>query len=73
MTTAPKTIRRRKGWPKWAKWYAKDADGGTFLFEKEPLIGGTTWYEPSFHGKLDEIEINRPCKSWQQSLRRILP
>lgn len=21
MTTAPKTIRRRKGWPKWAKYY----------------------------------------------------
>ena len=64
--TKPKTIRRKKAWPKWAKWAAKDAFGDCHVFS-ELFPGWGDWHTQRVI--CGDLKIRG---GWANSLRRIV-
>jgi len=71
-----KTILRKKGWPKWAKYYAVDHYYGTWVYSKEPSNIPCTdaWWFYNCVGKMKIVRghLAEDCKTWCDSLRRIV-
>lgn len=70
-----KTIRRRKSWPKWARWYAVDGDDLAFVFAEEPTLrrdytGMQYWM--SHDGEWEWV-TTRQRGECTRSLRKIAP
>ena len=70
----PKTIERRKSWPKWARWYAADHPriGFRCVFSKRPVKGSY----PQWCNTGKRILVVRgpiPDPDWTKTLRKIVP
>ena len=63
-----KKIQRRKAWPKWVRFVARDEAGELYGYENEPMTGGTIWCDPGFRC----IRLNKQRGDWTQSLRRVV-
>lgn len=63
-----KTIKRRKSWPKWARWYAED-EAGAALFSRKP-----SWSGFFFAAGLNlDVQPAFDCdEAFSESLRRII-
>jgi hypothetical protein len=68
MSVPTPTVKRRKSWPKWARWYAVDEDGTMYVFATRPGIFLFSWIV--LGGKCDQVRGPRLC-SWRESLRKI--
>lgn len=75
--TAVRTITRRKGWPKWARWRTVTDEGREFLWSRRPgapLKSGifdaprATPFQINSSGR----ERDEWRKGWARSLRRIV-
>jgi hypothetical protein len=77
MTATIKTIKRRKGWPKWARWYAVDPHG-CGVYDTKPEIGEACGGLPSWIFGGRGVVVSGPSTltlrcHWTQTLRRIVP
>ena len=77
MTAKIKTIRRRKGWPKWAKWYEGEDDEYQghigFLHSKKPIpMSEIDSYAGAMITNVICIDALKGIKPGIKSLRRIV-
>jgi hypothetical protein len=74
VTKSAPTIKRRKSWPRWARWYAIDRHGYRGVYSTKPVLGygcndQLDWI---FGDKAEAVRGPRRIRGWRQSLRRIV-
>lgn len=56
--------------PPWAGWIAQDSDGAWWVYEFEPNMSDTGWYENEI-GALMKLTHGKPNPAWRLTLRKI--
>ncbi len=57
--------------PKWAKYYAIDANGDVVVYEEEPAMASSFWFNNGDKRAKTIESANARNPSWKTSLRRL--
>lgn len=69
-----KTVKRKKSWPKWARYKATDDNGAVWIYEREPRKSSLGWacFEYFEIHACMVVRVKKNYKgNWNKTLRKI--